>query len=150
MSLQEEECCAARTLLNEIDDSIQMQTQRKADAEEHAVSLQELAWARHEAGNEFGALLSMRKAHTWLVRAERIEAVLVQLQDIRGQVEFDRNDVLLAHSNRSISANLTRRRRAMVLILSKLKKANSSNITHMPTDDELMDQLLEIMDMGEI
>lgn len=139
--LQEQEERA--TFLEELDHGLKVQTQRKAHAEEQVVSIQELAWARYDSGNEMGAVLSMRKAHNWLVQVEHLECACTQIQTIQNKV----HEGFLTHDE------VMSQRRAFVLILSKLKRALSPSTlskTVVPSNEALMNQLYEIMGVVEI
>lgn len=122
-----------------------VQKMRLADAEERVVSTQELAWARYDGGNEMGAILSMRRAHESLVMVNLLQAAIPQLEEIKTAVQRR-----LANKTVDIQ-DLTRKRRRMVLILSKLKKAGSAAAAaKVPSDAELLEQLYEIMEVVEI
>eukprot|EP00977_Amphora_coffeiformis_P027594 scaffold34622_cov162-Amphora_coffeaeformis.AAC.12 len=135
---------AAKELLQQVDDAIQVQTRHKEDTEERIVSTQEMAWARHDAGNEMGAILSMRSAHKSMTKLQRLVKALVELSELRARlVDEMATNGLLNHTN------LRGRRRKLVSILARLKSADSTDTT-MPSNEELLDQLYDIINVGEI
>ena len=137
-----------------------MQQRDKEQAEERIVEGHELAWARFDNGNETGALLSMRQAHKWVVRVQYLDAAIQKLQFLRNEVVMERDAGFFG--SRSLGKDryhqpaqfdttmdsLRKSRRSMTLIIAQLRKSKLH--VEMPSDVELIDQLLDIMEAVEI
>ena len=159
-SVAEEEDWAVRGFLQELDKVISVQQRDKEQAEERIVEGHELAWARFDNGNETGALLSMRQAHKWVVRVQYLDAAIQKLQFLRNEVVMERDAGFFG--SRSLGKDryhqpaqfdttmdsLRKSRRSMTLIIAQLRKSKLH--VEMPSDVELIDQLLDIMEAVEI
>jgi len=132
-------------LLQQVEEAIQVQTNHKEDTEESIVATHELAWARHDAGNEMGAIISMRRAHRYLTRLQHVETALAELSDLRAGLVDD----LATTSWLFNRTDVCGRRHTFELILSKLQNADFI-VTAVPSKKELLDQLYDIMNVGEI
>jgi hypothetical protein len=80
------------TFVKDLDKVIEDLELRKKEAGPKIQSLQELAKARYESGNEFGAILSMRKLHRVRMRKAYYSGARYQLVQLRDRMEAEMND----------------------------------------------------------
>lgn len=158
----EESEWAIKSFLKEIDSVIDQQTKRLKTEEERIAELQNLASARYLNGSHMGAVLSLRKAHQSLTMVGHLNHAIEHIQVIRNRLASELSFVnswstsALGCSNSSLDLNcnpqqinIADQRRAMVLILAKLKKLGKA-VSVVPDDETLLEQMLESMDMAEI
>jgi hypothetical protein len=127
------------TFVKDLDKVIDDLDSRKKEAAPKIVALQELAQARYESGNDFGAILSMRKIHRVRMRKAYYSGAHYQLNQIRQKLQDEMNDgnfdfdmqVLYTHAKH---------------IVSKAKTAKCPT----PPDEELRQELLRFLGMVEI
>lgn len=140
---------AAQAFLKEVDAAIEENTRRRDHVEENIASFHELAWARFVSGSHMGAILSMRKAHRSVTLAAHIRYALSQMQEIKRRLKAEMVDPFLVAGHPSLD-NVVQHRRAMIVVLVKLKKAGSAADSAVPDDERLIKDMYEFMNMGEI
>lgn len=77
----------AESLLREVEQSLEQQRLRQASLQNNLNSDQRLAKARHMAGNDMGAVLSMRKVHKNIAILETVQAAMVKLTALQREIE---------------------------------------------------------------
>ena len=99
------------TFVKDLDNVIDDLEKSKNEADPKIRELETLARARYESGNEFGAILSMRKIHRIRTRKAYYSGARYQLKQMREKIEDEMNEgnfdfdflVLFEHAKRIVS-----------------------------------------------
>ena len=126
VSFEDGDETAIATLLKEITQAIDEQSQRKASIEKQMQANFRLAKARYAGGSRMGTILSMRKAHRNKTMKAYIAAARFQLIALRKELQAGRSDL-----------DVSEQRNAMNSILIDLTVAKCPT----PADEELINQL---------
>lgn len=130
ISLEDDDETVIVSLLKEITQAIDEQSQRKVTIEKHMMANFTLAKARYAGGSRMGTILSMRKAHKNKTMKAYIAAARFQLIALRKDLETSLQEGC-------IDVDVSEKRSTMNGILGKLTVAKCP----MPADEELIKQL---------
>ena len=133
---------AVEALLKEVDEAIQMQTNRQEFLEEVIASNVEMAKARYTAGGcEMGAVLSMRKVHKDTSYKAHVSAARFRLLALRQELQ----NALKAEPCDMVNLDAQRQVFRGTLADLTMTTTPTTTSTPMPPNDELLHELETIM-----